>query len=112
MIIPKYLQRPGMTADQKQKLITWIKRKRENMKKAPVFESEEKAIKGAVQTLKREELSCPSVWKEPQDIGEKYAVVVLGLREDAQISGYTETVNEQEIVDIAKGRGVDEIEEV
>ena len=112
MIIPKYLQRPDMTADEKKKLIAWIKSKREKMKKAPVFDSEEKAVKGAVQTLKREELSCPSVWKEPQDMGTNYAVVVLGLREDAQISGYTETVDEQEIFDIANGRGVDEIEEV
>ena len=45
-------------------------------------------------------------------MGTNYAVVVLGLREDAQISGYTETVDEQEIFDIANGRGVDEIEEV
>lgn len=111
MIIPKYLQRPDMPAEEKQRLIAWIKSKREKMKAAPAFESEDKAIKGAVQTLKRDKLSNPSVWKEPQDIGKKYAVVVLALREDAQISGYTETVDEQRIVDIANRR-IDEIEEV
>lgn len=111
MIIPKYLQRPGMTADEKKRLVAWIESKREKMKSAPAFDSEEKAIKGAVQTLKREKYSNPSVWKEPQDMGKKYAVVVLDLRETAQISGYTETVNEQRIFDIANHR-IDEIEEV
>lgn len=111
MIIPKYLQRPGMTADEKKRLVAWIESKREKMKKAPAFDTEEKAVKGAVQTLKREKYSNPSVWKEPQDMGKKYAVVVLGLRETAQISGYTETVDEQRIADIANRR-IDEIEEV
>ena len=111
MIIPKHLQHPGMTEDEKKRLIAWIESKREKMKAAPAFDSEEKAIKGAVQTLKREEYSNPSVWKEPEDIGQKYAVVVLDLRETAQISGYKETVDEQRIVDIAKRR-IDEIEEV
>lgn len=111
MIIPKYLQRPGMTADEKKRLVAWIESKREKMKKAPAFDTEEKAVKGAVQTLKREEYSNPSVWKEPQDVGRKYAVVVSELRETAQISGYTETVDQQRIFDIAN-RNVDEIEEV
>lgn len=111
MIIPKYLQRPGMTADEKQRLIAWINSKRAKMKAAPAFDSEEKAVKGAVQTLKRDKLSNPSVWKEPKDVGKKYAVVALPLREDAQISGYTKTVNEQRIADIANRR-IDEIEEV
>lgn len=111
MIIPKYLQRSNMTAEEKQRLIAWIKNKREKMKQVPVFDDKEKAIKGAVQTLKREKYSNPSVWKEPQDIGQKYAVVVLSLREDAQISGYTETVDVQRITDIANNR-IDEIEEV
>lgn len=111
MIIPKHLQHPGMTADEKKRLVAWIESKREKMKKAPAFDTEEKAVKGAVQTLKREKYSNPSVWKEPQDLGRKYAVVVLDLRETAQISGYTETVDEQRIADIANRR-LDEIEEV
>lgn len=112
MVIPKYLQRPGMTADEKKRLISWIQKKREKMKEAPTFDTEDMAIRRAVQTLKREEDSNPTVWKEPQDVGRKYAVVVLALREDAGISGYTETVDFQRIFDIANGRGVDEIEEV
>lgn len=111
MIIPKYLQLPNMTADEKKRLVAWIESKREKMRKAPAFDTEDKAVKGAVQTLKREEYSNPTVWKEPRDIGQKYAVVEMGLREDAQISGYTETVDFQRIFDIAN-RNVDEIEEV
>ena len=112
MIIPKYLQRPGnMTVEAKKRLIAWIESKREKMREAPAFETEEAAIKGAVQELKRDKYSNPTVWKEPQDIGQKYAVVVLGLREDAQISGYTETVEFQRIFDIANHK-IDEIEEV
>lgn len=111
MNIPKYLQRPDMTGEEKKRLIAWIKTKREKMRKAPTFEREDQATKAAVQTLKREKLSNPSVWKEPEDIGRKYAVVVLPLREAAQISGYTETVNQQRIFDIANHR-IDEIEEV
>jgi hypothetical protein len=111
MIIPKYLQRPDMTGEEKKRLISWIESKREKMRKAPAFETEDAAIKGAVQELKRDKYSNPTVWKEPQDMGKKYAVVVLGLRETAQISGYTETVDFQRIFDIAN-RNVDEIEEV
>lgn len=110
MIIPKYLQRPGMTEDQKRKLIDWIETKREKMREAPTFETEDAATKAAVQELKRGKVLMPTVWKEPRDIGQKYAVVPMELREDAQISGYTETVEYQEIFD--KANRVDEIEEV
>ena len=108
MIIPKYLQRPGMTANEKKRLITWIESKREKMKEAPAYASEQVATREAVKTLNRDKYSLPSVWKEPQDIGNKYAVVVSPLRETAQISGYTETVDQQKIFNY----GSDEIEEV
>lgn len=112
MIIPKYLQRPNMTEDEKRRLIAWIKTKREKMRQAPTFDDEGTATKAAVRDLKQERVLMPTVWQEPRDIGQKYAVVAMGLREDAQISGYTETVDFQRIFDIANGRGVDEIEEV
>lgn len=112
MIIPKYLQRPGMTEDEKKRLISWIKTKREKMRKAPTFDDENAATKAAVQDLKQEKVLMPTVWKEPRDIGQKYAVVEMELREAALISGYTETVDFQRIFDIANNRGVDEIEEV
>lgn len=112
MIIPKYLQRPDMTEDDKRRMIAWIKTKREKMRKAPTFENEDMAVKAAVRDFKQEKAMLPTVWKEPEDIGKRYAEVEMGLREDAQISGYTETVDFQKIFDIANGRGIDEIEEV
>ena len=111
MIIPKYLQRPNMTGEEKRRLAEWVETKRKKMRKAPTFDDEKAATKSAVQGFKQETVLMPSVWKEPRDIGEKYAVVEMGLREDAQISGYTETVDFQKIVDLAD-RDVDEIDEV
>lgn len=111
MIIPKYLQRPDMTEDEKRKLIAWIETKREKMQKAPTFDDEREATEAAVRDLKQERVLTPTVWKEPSDIGQKYAVVPMELREAAQISGYTEVVDFQKIVDLEK-RSVDEIEEV
>ena len=111
MIIPKYLQRPNMTEDEKNRLIEWIQTQREKMKKAPTFENENEAIKAAAQDLKQEKVMMPSVWKEPRDIGQKYAVVPMELQEAAQISSYTETSDFQKIYDVAN-RQIDEIEEV
>lgn len=113
MIIPEYLQRPDMTADEKRRLVEWIKTKREKMRKAPAFEDESAATKAAVKALKAGTF-MPTVWKEPRDVGQKHVVVEMGLREDAQISGYTEVVDFQKIVGLADGRvrDVDEIEEV
>lgn len=111
MIIPKYLQRPGMTEEEKSRMIAWIETKRNKMRKAQTFESEDAATKAAAQELKDGNAMIPSVWKEPEDIGRRYAVVSMELREAAQISGYTETVDPQKIYDIAN-RGEDEIEEV
>lgn len=111
MIIPEYLQRPDMTDKEKQRMIAWIKTKRAKMRDAMTFETESAATKAAVQERKDGDALSPSVWKEPEDIGQKYAVVPMELREAAQISGYTETVDEQKIFDIAK-RDTDEIEEV
>lgn len=111
MIIPKYLQRPDMTKERKRHLIAWIETKREKMRQAPTFETEGAATKAAVNELQQKKTMMPTVWKEPEDIGQKYAVVSMELRETAQISGYTETVDAQKIFDIAN-RGTDEIEEV
>ena len=111
MIIPKYLQRPGMTEEEKRRMIAWIETKRKKMREAPTFETEDAATKAAVNDLQQKKTMMPTVWKEPEDIGKRYAVVSMELREAAQISGYTETVDPQKIYDIAN-RGVDEIEEV
>ena len=111
MIIPKYLQRPDMTEERKRHLIAWIETKRKKMRQAPTFETEGAATKAAVQARKEGKALDPTVWKEPEDIGQRYAVVPMELREAAQISGYEETVDGQKIYDIAN-RGTDEIEEV
>lgn len=113
MIIPEYLRRPDMTADEKKRLIAWIETKREKMRKAPVFEDESAATKAAVKAFK-DGTFMPTVWKQPRDIGQKHVVVEMGLREDAQISGYSEVVDFQKIVDLAgrRSRDIDEIEEV
>lgn len=111
MIIPKYLHRQGMTGEEKSRMIAWIETKRKKMREAPTFETEDAATKAAVNDLQQKKTMMPTVWKEPEDIGKRYAVVSMELREAAQISGYTETVAPQKIYDIAN-RGVDEIEEV
>lgn len=111
MIIPKYLQKPNMTGEEKSRLAEWVETKRKKMRKASTFGDEKAATKSAVQGYKKKTVQMPTVWKEPRDIGQKYAVVEMGLREDAQISGYTETVDFQKIVDLAN-RDVDEIEEM
>ena len=111
MIIPKYLQYPDMTKEEKSRLEEWIKSKREIMKNAPAYPTENEAKNRAVEMYKREKPSLPSVWREPRDVGRDYAVVDVPKREAAQISGYTETVDQQRIYNIAKG-DVDVIEEV
>jgi len=102
MIIPKYLQRPDMTEERKRRLIAWIETKREKMREVPVFEEETEAVKAAVSDHRQKKTMMPTVWKEPEDIGQRYAVVPMELREAAQISGYTETADGQKIYDLAK----------
>ena len=112
MKVPKHLARPGITAGQKKHVVALVKASRSVMSKAPTFSTVEKAIEEAVKMAKREKLSLPSVWKEPQDIGNKHTVVHTDYIEDAYNAGYTEEVGKQKIFDLANGRGTDEIEEV
>lgn len=112
MKIPKHLAQPGLTDEQKKRVIAFVKECRQVMSKAPAFDTTEEAAEEAVKMAKKEEYSFPSVWKEPQDIGNKHAVVHTEIREEAQNAGYTEEIDEQKIFDLAKGRGTDEIEEV
>lgn len=53
-----------------------------------------------------------SVWKEPSDIGNGYAIISHDNRENAGNAGYTECVTINDIFEAAKRTGVDEIEEV
>ena len=112
MKIPKHLQWPGMTADQKGRVAALVKESRKEMRKAPAFDTKDAAVEEAVELSKRERLSHPSVWKEPQDLGTKYAVVRSEIREEAQNAGYTEEVNEQKIFDLANGIKRDETVEI
>ena len=111
MIIPEYLRRDNMTAEDKRELESFIEEKRRIMRKAPAYPTEDQATDGAVKMLKADKQSLPSVWREPRDVGRDYAVVELSKREAAQVSGYTERVTQKKIFEIAKG-DVDEIEEV
>lgn len=111
MIIPEYLRRDNMSAEDKRELESLIEDKRRIMKEAPAYPTEDQATDGAVKMLKANEQSNPSVWREPRDVGRDFAVVELSKREAAQISGYTERVTQKKIFEIAKG-DVDEIEEV
>ena len=112
MKIPKHLAQSSLTDEQKKRVVAFVKECRNAMHKAPAFDTTDEAVEAAVQMAKKEEYSFPSVWKEPQDIGKKHAVVHNILREKAQNAGYTEEIDEQKIFDLANGRGTDEIEEV
>lgn len=114
MLENKKIQWPGMSREDKEQQAKLIAAARETVKKEPTFESTQAAIKLAVAELKRDKYSFPSVWKEPPDIGKKYAVVHTQNREKAGIGGYSEVVDEQRIFDIANGRteGTDTIKEV
>ena len=103
MKIPAHLQHPGMTAEQKKRIEERVNECRKTLSQAPAFETTEEAIKGAVKMAKNEEYSFPSVWKEPQDVGKKHAVVHTKIREKAQNAGYTEEIDEQRIFDLANG---------
>lgn len=109
------LMKPGMTGERLKKIEQWIKSKRAIMLQQPTFPTEEKATKEAVALRRRDPVSNPSVWKQPKDVGKQHTVVVSKHRENAYIAGYEETVDEQEVCDIALGRGgkdrYDEIED-
>lgn len=110
MIENKKLQWPGMSLEKKKQQAVLIAEKRKIVSQEPTCATEQEAVKTAVIRAKREKGSFPSVWKEPQDIGSKFAVIHTKNRENAHIAGYDEKVGEQEIHDLANG--TDEIKEV
>lgn len=110
MIIPEHLKRPGMTAEETKRMKKWIAEKRKIVRKAPTYATVQEATDEAVKMAKKEKDEIPSVWKEPLDIGNKYAVVRFEDRENAYISGYKEVVDEQKI--LGKAKDIDEIKEV
>lgn len=116
MKIPKHLNRPGMTDEQKKHVEAFVEECRNVLIKAPAFATTDAAVAAAVLTAKKEEYSFPSVWKEPQDVGKNYVVVKQPLREKAHNAGYTQEIDEQKIFDLAndikRDEDIDEIEEV
>lgn len=112
MKIPKHLNQPGMTDEQKKHVEAFVNECREVLGKAPAFDTTDAAIETAVQMAKKEEYSFPSVWKEPQDIGTKHTVVIQDLREKAHNAGYTEEVDVQKIFDQANGIERDETDDI
>ena len=103
MKIPNHLQWPGMSTEQKKRQEKFVKESRNAMSKVPAFATTEEAVAEAVKMAKGEKFSSPSVWKEPQDVGKKHAVVHADNREKALNAGYTEEVDEQKIFDLAHG---------
>ena len=114
MNIPKHLQRPDMTDERRKFIEEGVTRCRKAMSKVPAFETVQEATDRAVEMVRAEKYSFPSVWKEPQDVGKKHAVVRGELREKAYNAGYTEEINERRIGQLALGikDEPDEIEEV
>ena len=112
MKIPKHLALPGMPAEQKKRVVAFVKECRKALSKSPAFDTTEEAVDEAVKQAKKEEFSFPSVWKEPRDVGQKHTVVHTKLREKAQNAGYTEEVGEQKIFDLANGIKRDETDEI
>lgn len=112
MNIPEHLRRPDMTAERKKFLEEWVAAKREIMRGAPTFNTTEEATAEAIRLLKEDELTNPSVWKEPKDIGNKYAVIHSQDRENAYNCGYTEAVDTSRLYELMRGDEIDEIEEV
>ena len=112
MKIPKHLQRRDMSAAQKRHVLEFVKERRKLLSQAPTYGTVEEATSAAVKLAKKEKYSFPSVWKEPEDIGEKHAVVHTDYIEDAYNAGYTQEVEKQKIFDMANGREEDDIEEV
>lgn len=110
MIIPEHLKWEGMTADDLKRVKQQVEKKRKIMRGLPTHATVQEATDAAVKMAKTVEYSNPSVWKEPLDIGKKYAAVHIKDRENAGVSGYTEVVDMQQIAD--KAKDIDEIEEV
>lgn len=106
---------PNSGAEERKDFEAWVRAKRDSLKGSPAFLSVEEAAKKAVDATKQDDLDISSVWKEPEDIGERFVVISADLREDAYIAGYKEVVDERAIVDLIKGdesSNIQEIEEV
>ena len=112
MIIPKHMQSPNMTKNDKKFIEAFVNESRQGMRQAPTFATVQEAIERAVEMAKSGKYRFPSVWKEPQDIGNKYAVVHSELRANAGNGGYTEEVDEQRIFDLANGIKRDEPDDI
>ncbi len=114
--IPKHLLYTGITPKGKKFAEEAVKESREVLRAAPTFSTADEAVRVAVAIYKeaedRGDVALPSVWKEPSDIGSKYAVVDHELREDAYDAGYTEVADDQKIVDIVLGRDSFNLDEV
>lgn len=95
---------PDSNPERRKDFEEWVRSKREKLRKEPAFDSVQEAVKKAVDMDKKEPLNLPSVWKEPRDVGKRYAVIRNERLEDAYIAGYKEVVGAQEIRDINLGR--------
>ena len=112
MKIPKRFLREGMTADEKKRLEAWIESKLNKLREEPAFDGQNEAVQAAVKASQKGQHRFPSVWKEPEDIGNKFVVVRTENRERAYDCEYTEVVDEQKIFYLAHGRRDDDTDEI
>ena len=109
MKIPKHLGF-SKTDERKKQVVAFVKECRKALSNAPAFDTTDEAVEAAVQMVKKEDQSLPSVWKEPQDLGTKHTVVHASLREKAYNAGYTLEISTQKIFDIAFDINRDEVD--
>ena len=56
MKIPKHLALPGMPAEQKKRVVAFVKECRKALSKAPAFDTTEEAVDEAVKQAKKEDV--------------------------------------------------------
>lgn len=103
MEIPKHLLLPDMPEEHRIRVVAYVKACRKALNDSPSFDTIDAAVEAAIKMENAEKYSIPSVWKQPQDMGTKYTVVHVSLREKAQNAGYIEEVDEQAIADLVNG---------
>ena len=108
MTLPDHMQHLNMSFEQRKIIEKMVLKKREIMSELPSFATAQEAIKRAISMARAEKYGFPSVWKEPQDLGNRYVVVLTKDRANAINAGYAEAVSEQFIFDLASKSHGDE----
>lgn len=80
------------------------------IKKQPVYDSKDAAVKAAIKANKK--LAVNEVWQEPKERGGRYVVAAPEAFEALYREKYKRIFDSGELVDIERGEHIDEIEEV